>query len=110
MTALQCKNYIVSLKKTVGQRHMYTSVVIWIRRSGKQMSFIAKEYVNAEPNVQIELVVFNVLFIPEEINLCAWSNGTDMPRALLWSVCVCVRLHALCVRSLAQDWRQHKAD
>lgn len=35
------------------------------------MSFIAKEYVNAEPNVQIELVVFNVLFIPEEINLCA---------------------------------------
>lgn len=36
------------------------------------MCFIAKEYVNAEPNVQIELiVVFNVLFIPKEINLCA---------------------------------------
>ncbi len=62
------------------------------------MRFIAKEYVNAEPNVQLQLiVVFNVLFIPKEISSYAWSKGTDMLSALLWSVCVCVCACMLCV-------------
>lgn len=47
------------------------------------MCFIAKAYVNVEPNIQIKLiVVFNVLFIPKEISSRAPSEGTDMPAAL----------------------------